>query len=376
MNARRINTIAKKEFIQIIRDYRSLALAIFIPVLLLILFGFALSMDVDNVPMIIWNQDNSQVSTDFILNFKNSRYFNIVGYSDNYGQLQNYIDRKQAIMAMVIPKDFSKYIQSANAAPVQLLVDGSDSNTATIAMGYVNSIVAKYNAAFISNTLSRLNIQNVYGIELRPRIWFNENLESRNYIIPGLIAVIMMIIAAQLTSITVAREWERGTMEQLISTPVRRNELIFGKLIPYFMIGFLDLLIAVAMGQFVFNVPLRGSLTLLLVLSSIFLIGALAQGIYFSIFAKNQRLAMQLGILTTFLPTFLLSGFVYPIYNMPKVIQLVTYLVPARYFISILKGIYLKGDGLAILWRQAFLLTLFAAAMVYFAYRQFQKKVT
>jgi ABC-2 type transport system permease protein len=185
-----------------------------------------------------------------------------------------------------------------------------------------------------------------------------------------------MMIAAQLASITIAREWERGTMEQLISTPVRRSELILGKFIPYFIIGFLDLLIAVGMGQFVFHVPLRGSLTLLLILSSIFLTGALAQGIYFSIVAKNQRLATQMAILTTFLPTFILSGFIFPIYNMPKVIQLITFVVPARYFIAILKGIYLKGEGLDILWLQTLLLLLFAFFMIALAYSKFEKKVT
>ncbi len=376
MNLKRVSAITKKEFIQIIRDYRSLGLAIFNPILLLCLFGFALSLDVNNVPLIIWNQDKSQISTDFILNFKNSRYFKIVGYFDNYTQLQNYIDRRKALMAMVIPKDFSKFIQLNQPAPVQLLVDGSDSNTATIAMGYVNAVVEKYNVQFINDAVSKLGIKNLSPIDLRPRVWFNEDLKSKNYIIPGLIAVIMMMIAAQLTSITVAREWERGTMEQLISTPIRRGELILGKFIPYFLIGFFDLLVAVAMAQFVFVVPLRGSLILLLILSSIFLAGALGQGMYFSVVAKNQRLATQLTLLTTFLPTFMLSGFVYPIYNMPKVIQVITYIFPARYFISILKGIYLKGEGLNILWLQVLFLLLFAVMMIVLAYRRFEKKVT
>jgi len=375
MNLKRVNAIARKEFIQIIRDYRSLGLAIFIPVLLLMLFGFALTLDVDNVPMIIWNQDKSQASTDFILNFKNSRYFKIVGYFDNYTELQNYIDRSKTMMAMVIPKDFSKFIRSNQPAPLQVLVDGSDSNTATIAMGYVNSVVSKYNVDLIEKSLSKIGVKDSAIIDLRPRVWFNEDLKSRNYIIPGLIAVIMMIIAAQLTSITVAREWEKGTMEQLISTPVRRGELILGKFIPYFIIGFFDLLVAVAMAQFVFNVPLKGDLILLLVLSSIFLAGALAQGLYFSIVAKNQRLATQLAILSTFLPTFLLSGFVYPIYNMPKIIQIITYALPARYFITILKGIYLKGEGLSFLWTQTTFLSLFAIFMIAQAYRRFKKKV-
>ena len=376
MNLKRVSAITKKEFIQIIRDYRSLGLAIFTPIALLMLFGFAVTLDVDNVPMVIWDQDKSQISKDFILNFKNSRYFKIVGYIDDYGQLQNDIDSRKALMGMVVSKDFSKYIQSSKPAAVQLLVDGSDSNTATIAMGYVNSVVAKYNSKFIDDSVSKLGIKSISPIDLRPRVWFNEDLKSRNYIIPGLIALIMMMIAAQLASITFAREWERGTMEQLISTPVRRGELILGKFIPYFIIGLFDLLVAVAMAEYVFNVPFRGSLFLLFILSCIFLTGALAQGFYFSITSKNQRLATQLAVLTTFLPTFILSGFIYPIYNMPKVIQLFTYLVPARYFIAILKGIYLKGEGLNILWLQSVFLSLFSIMMIFFAYRKFEKKVT
>jgi ABC-2 type transport system permease protein len=376
VNLKRVSAITRKEFIQIIRDYRSLALALINPVILLCIFGFALSLDVNNVPLAIWNQDKSQVSADFIQNFKNSRYFNIVGYFDNYNQLQNYIDRRKALMAMVIPKDFSKYIQSNQAAPVQLLVDGSDANTATIAMGYVNAVVAGYNVKFIADSLAKLGMKNISPIDLRPRVWFNEDLKSKNYIVPGLIALIMMMIAAQLASITVAREWERGTMEQLISTPIRRGELILGKFIPYFIIGFFDLLVAISMGQFVFHVPFRGNLVLLLILSSIFLTGALSQGIYFSIVAKNQRMATQLAVLTTFLPTFILSGFIFPIYNMPKVIQIITYVVPARYFIAILKGIYLKGEGLNLLWKQVLFLLIFAIFIIVSAYRRFQKKVT
>ena len=376
MNLKRVQAIARKEFIQIIRDYRSLALAIVVPILLLILFGFALSLDVNNVPLVIWDQDKSQTSLDFLLNFKNSRYFKIVGYFDDYTHLQNYILRSKALMAMVIPKDFSANLHAGEAASVQLLVDGSDSNTATLAIGYVTSVISSYNVKLLKKFFSGRAAGVFSPIELRPRVWFNADLKSKNYIIPGLIAVIMMIIVAQLASITVAREWERGTMEQLISTPVKKGELLLGKFMPYFVVGFIDLLIAVGMTRFVFFVPLRGNLILLFIFSSIFLAGALAQGLYFSVFAKNQRLAMQLAILTTFLPTFLLSGFVYPIYNMPRIIQIITYALPARYFIVIIKGLYLKGEGLRTLWPQVLFLILFAVVMNIFTYRKFEKKIT
>jgi ABC-2 type transport system permease protein len=209
MNLRRVKAISAKEFIQIMRDPRSLALAVVIPVVLLVLFGFALTLDVDNVPLAIWNQDGSKTSRDFILNFRNSRYFKIVGYYDNYRELQKMLDYSNVMMVMVIPKDFSRLLDSAQAAPVQLLVDGSDSNTATIAMGYVRSVVAGYNVNLITNTLQKMGLGNTTPLEFRPRIWFNPNLLSKYFIIPGLIAIIIMIISALLTSLTVSREWER-----------------------------------------------------------------------------------------------------------------------------------------------------------------------
>jgi len=357
------------------RDPRSLGLAIIIPIVLLVLFGFALTLDVDNVPLAIWNQDGSKTSRDFILNFNNSRYFKIIGYYDNYRDLQDLLDRSKAMMVMVIPKDFSRYLDSAQAAPLQLLVDGSDSNTATIAMGYVRSVVSGYNINLITKSLNKLGLNISTPAEFRPRIWFNPNLLSKYFIVPGLIAIIIMIIAALLTSLTVAREWERGTMEQLISTPVKPIELIFGKFIPYFVIGFFDLILAVVMSVFLFLVPFRGSLLLLIGASSIFLVAALMIGIMISIIAKSQLMASQIAILSTFIPTFLLSGFIYPIYNMPKPIQLFTYFIPARYFITIIRGIYLKGNGLDVLWGQILVLCVFACAVIIIAVKNFKKRI-
>lgn len=375
MKLRRVWAISKKEFIQIVRDFRSLAMAIAIPVLLLILFGTALTLDVDNVRLVIWDQDKSKESRDFILNFADSRYFKIVGYCDNYTQLQERIDKSEAMMAMTIPVDFSKLILANQPSPVQLIVDGSDSSTATIAIAYANSIASTYNARLMTQTLARSGITAPVLLDFEPRVWFNADLKSRNFIIPGLIAVIMSIIAALLTSLTITREWERGTMEQLISTPVKSSELILGKFLPYFAIGFLDLLITIAMAQFIYHIPLRGSMVLLIILSAVFIAGAMSLGIFISTVAKNQLMASQLAILTTFLPAFLLSGFAYAIYNMPKAIQVITYIVPARYFITILKGIYLKGIGIRELWLDALFLIIFTSVMVLLAKRKFKKKV-
>ncbi|MGB2705470.1 MAG: ABC transporter permease [Candidatus Omnitrophota bacterium] len=375
MNLNRTAAVAKKEFIQIMRDPRSLALAFAIPVLLIFLFGYGLTLDVDNVPLAIWNQDNSQTSRDFILNFNNSRYFNIVGYYDNYRDMEYLLDRDKILMFMVIPKDFSKNIQSKREAPLQIVLDGSDSNTARFAQGYAESVVLGYNNNFETKAITEASIMNPAPVDLRDRTWFNPNRESNYFIIPGNIAVIIMIISSLLTSLTVAKEWERGTMEQLISTPVRGPELIAGKLIPYFIIGLIDLAIAVSMGFFIFHVPLRGNVILLFVLSGIFLVGALSLGLFISIFAKNQRLASQIAIMATFLPTYLLSGFMFAIFNMPKIIQSFTFLIPARYYMVILRGIYLKGIGARALWPQIIFLSLFAIFMVIVANRAFKKKV-
>lgn len=375
MNLRRINSIARKEFLQIIRDPRSLILAIFIPFILILIFGYALNLDIENVATVVWDQDCSHMSREFLLNFKNSIYFNIIAYKDNYRDIRNMIDRGDAMLALVIPKDFSHYFDTGKPAPVQLIVDGSDSNTATIAAGYANSVVANYNANLLNRALSGKVRISPIAVNLKARPWFNPNFESRLFIIPGLIAVIMMIIASLLTSLTIAREWERGTMEQLIATPVRAFELVAGKFIPYYAIGIIDLIMGILIGKFLFDVPLRGSILLLFLLSSLFLTGALAQGIAISAIAKNQLLASQIAQLLTFMPALLLSGFMFEIFNMPQVIQAVTYLIPARYFIVILRGIYLKDVGLDILWPETIALCIFTFLAVTLAVRKFKKKI-
>ncbi len=375
MNPGRVKAVAKKEVIHIFRDPRSLGMAIAIPLLLLVLFGYALTLDVDDVPIVVWDQDRTQTSREYILDFANSPYFRIEGYADGYGDILVAIEKNRALMALVIPYNFSKELQASREVPVQLLVDGSDSNTAAIAMGYVSALTSRYNRQLKVDELMRAGLTETAPVEMRPRVWFNPDMKSRNYIIPGLIAVIMMVIASLLTSLTVAREWESGTMEQLISTPVKSSELISGKLIPYFLIGLFDVALAVGMGHFLFQVPLRGSVALLFILSGFFLVGALSLGMLISIVTKSQLLASQLAMVATFLPAFLLSGFMYDISNMPKFIQAVTYLVPARYFVTILKGIYMKGAGLEILGMQVLYLFLFAFFALNLANRKFRKKV-
>jgi ABC-2 type transport system permease protein len=372
----RVWAIARKEFTHIIRDPRSLGMAIAIPMLLLVLFGSALTLDVDNVPLAIWDQSQSPASRELVGRFAASRYFSIRAQMRNYPQIERAIDVRAALMALIIPTDFARRVASGREAPVQAIVDGSDSNTATVAIGYAETVVRGYSQAVALREMQRTAGRSVSGgIDFEPRVWFNADMQSKNYIIPGLIAVVMSVIAALLTSLTVAREWETGTMEQLISTPVKGSEIVLGKLLPYFGLGMLDVLLAVVMGEFLFHVPLRGSVALLFAMAAIFLAGALSLGMVISIVTRSQLLASQLAMVLTFLPSFLLSGFVYAIGNMPVPIQLATRLIPARYFVTLLKGIYLKGVGLEILAVEAGLLTLFGAVMVILAIAIFKKRL-
>lgn len=376
MNPARVRAVARKELLHILRDPRSLGMGIAIPMLMLLLFGYALSLDVDRVPALVWDQSRTAESRELVSRFAGSRYFAILGQMDSYGAIEQALDQGEALLALVIPTGFAADLAAGRPAAVQVLIDGSDANTAEITRGYAQAVIADYNRQVLLEWAHRRGAE-VAGaaVDLRTRAWYNPDLESRNYIIPGLIAVIMMVIAALLTSLTVAREWETGTMEQLLSTPLKGPELILGKLLPYFGIGLLDVLLAVLMGEFLFGVPLRGSVALLFALAALFLTGALALGMVISIVAKSQLVASQAAIILTFLPAFLLSGFMYDIANMPRMVRGITHLVPARYFVAILKGIYLKGVGLEVLALPAGLLAIFGAAMVLLARRKFRKKL-
>jgi ABC-2 type transport system permease protein len=376
MKAARIGAVTRKEFLHIVRDPRSLGMGIAIPMLLLVIYGYALTMDVDEVPLVVWDQSETPQSRELVSGFLGSRYFAGRGHVSSYPELERTIDSRQAMAALVIPADFARQIDAGRPVAVQMIVDGSDSNTATIAMGYAAVVAETYSQAVRMQQIRKILARPPDPpLELRPRVWFNEELESRNYIVPGLIAVLMMMIAALLTSLTVAREWERGTMEQLISTPVKGPELILGKLLPYLAIGLLDTVIAVVMGRFVFDVPLRGSVALLFAVATVFLAGGLSLGILVSIVTRNQLMASQLAALLTLLPSVLLSGFVFEILSMPEPIRLFTYVIPARYFLDVLRGIYLKGIGLEILAGEVLLLILFSGTMLLLATRRFRKKL-
>ena len=376
MSWRRTLAVARKEFLHVLRDPRSMGMAVAIPILMLTLYGYALTLDVDRVPTVVWDQSQTPTSRQFIARFDGSPYFSVTNYVTNYRDVEREIDTRRALVALVIGRDFAERLDAGRDAPVQMIVDGSDSNTATIALGYADVIAQLYSQERTVEQVQRAGLDPPkIPLELRPRVWFNAELQSRNYIVPGLIAVIMMVIAALLTSLCIAREWERGTMEQLISTPVKSAELVLGKLVPYFAIGMLDMLLAVLMGRYLFHVPLRGNVALLFGMASIYLAGVLGLGLLISILTRSQLLASQFAMVLTFLPAFLLSGFIFAIPNMPRVVQLITHVVPARYFVVILKGIYLKGVGLEVLGGQALLLVIFGAIAVLLAIARLKKKL-
>jgi len=376
MNFRRTSAMARKELLHIIRDPRSLMAALTQPVMVLLLFGYALSLDVDRIPTMIYDADHSAVSQNLVQEFRGSKYFQIVDAVDSYKPSERAMDQRRFLVGGAIPYDYSRNLLAGKEAPVQILLDGADSNTASIAMGYAQGLVQAY-AGHAREDAQSMRAGSVLKppVDASVRVWYNPDLLSRNFIVPGLIGVITMIIAALLTSLTIAREWENGTMEQLLSTPVRPIEMALGKLSAHFLLGLTDMLIALFVGVVIFGVPLKGSWVLLLFSACVFLYGALAWGLYISAMFRNQLAAYQMGTLTSFLPAFLLSGFIYPLSNMPWIIRVISFIIPARYFIDMTKGIFLKGTGLRLLWFDLLLLIVYAVGISFLAVRKLRQKI-
>ncbi len=370
MDFHRLFAVARKEALQLKRDSRSLILAFILPLFMVLFFGYAITWDVKDIRLAVWDQDQTMASRELREAFEASGYFSIEAWPDSYSEVEAGLTQSRVRGVLVIPPRYAEDLRAGRKAPVQLLLDGSDANTATIAQNYAGAIVARHSTQVL-----------LEGRELPPlaqaetRIWYNETLESRNMIVPGLVAVIMSIIAAMLTSLTIAREWERGTMEQLASTPVKGVEIVLGKLLPYLLIGFFDVIVVVGVGILVFGVPFRGDPLLLGVLSILFLIGALGVGIFISSVADSQIFAMQAALVATYLPSLLLSGFLFDIGGMPLVLRGVTFLVPARYFVVVTRGVLLKGVGVGVLWPQAVAMIVFAVVGLTLATRVFKKEI-
>jgi drug efflux transport system permease protein len=372
---RRVKAIAVKESLQIVRDPRSLMIALLIPLMQMFMLGYGINLDIKHIPLCTYDRENSQQSQGLLKRFASSQYFAVSKVDQSYAEVTHHLDDGSCTLAIVIPAGFSQSLNDAGTGTVQALVDGTDSNTANIAANYARAVISDFSASVQLQTIQRRGgtVQTLTPVDVQARVWFNEDLESRNYIIPGIVALVMAIVGAQLTSLTIAREWERGTMEQLVSTPVKPLELMLGKLLPYFLIGMVDAAICLALAVFWFDVPFRGTLATLFFTTSLFLVVVLCIGYYVSVTIRSQVGASQIALLLTMLPTVLLSGFAFPIDQMPGLVQGVTYLVSGRYYVTILKSLFLKGDGAIQLAVPILCLALYAVALVVLAARSFRK---
>jgi ABC-2 type transport system permease protein len=357
--------IVRKEFKQIRRDKRILGVLLFIPALMLLMFGYALNFDVKHTSIAVYDEDRTRVSREFARQFWNSEYFDFKGYLENKNQINQLLDGEKIRVILVIPSTFSADLARGREAKVQVLVDGTSSFSASTILGYVNNIVQQYSLKVIATGLLRAGGSTItIPIDFQPRVWYNPELRSARYLVPGLIAFILMVVAVVSTSLSVVRERELGTMEQLMVSPVKPVELILGKTIPYTLISLVAAASILVVGYFLFDVEVKGSFLLLFVVTLIFLIGSLGFGLVISTVAETQQVAFMIAALSTMLPTFILSGFVFPIRNMPGVIQAVTYLIPARYFLVALRSIVLKGVGVSAFWDQFLFLVAYAVLMV------------
>jgi ABC-2 type transport system permease protein len=376
MSLTRILAIARKEVVQIRRDTRSLMIVIVMPAILVILFGYGVNLDLKGLPVYVLDQEESQQSQDLLKLFQSNEYFHVARVVSSYAELTRALDDGRAKMGLVIPWDFSKRLRDGRPVEIQALVDASDDNTANVLMGYAQGVVQGYSTQVQIDWLRQrgLSMQSA-TMTVETRTWYNEDLESSAFIIPGVLALVMSVIGAFLTSLTIAREWERGTMEQLISTPVTAMEIMLGKLTPYFVLGMLDTVISALIAIYWFHVPFRGSWGTLMAASALFMIVVLSLGFLISVIAKNQFAACQIALLITFLPVFLLSGFLFSIEQMPIVLQGITHIFPARYYVSVLKMIFLKGTPASMLYAELIPLAIFTVVLAAVATRSFHKRL-
>jgi ABC-2 type transport system permease protein len=376
MSLTRLLAIARKEVVQILRDARSLTIVVLMPGVLVLLFGYGVNLDLKGLPVYVLDQDGSQLSQDLLKHFQASEYFHIARVVSDYPELTRAIDDGHAKMGIVIPWDYSQRLRDGRPVEIQAIVDGSDDNTANVLIGYSEAVVQGYSAQMQIDWLRKrgLSIQPA-AMSVETRTWYNEDLESSAFIIPGVLALVMSVIGAFLTSLTIAREWERGTMEQLISTPVTAMEIMLGKLAPYFVLGMFDTLISALIAIYWFQVPFRGSWVTLMIASAMFMVVVLSLGFFISVLAKNQFAASQIALLVTFLPAFLLSGFLFSIEQMPIALQWITRILPARYYVSVLKDIFLKGTPMPMLYVDLIPLVVFTLVLAIVATHSFHKRL-
>lgn len=357
--------IVRKEFRQIKRDKRILSVLLFIPALMLLMFGYALNFDVKHTSMAVYDEDRSSVSRGFIEQFFISEYFTKVQTLESKAEINNLLDGEQARVVLIIPSTFTKDIQRGGDASIQVIVDGANSNAAATVLGYINAIVQQYSVKVMTESFIRMGRQTItMPIDFQPRVWYNPELESAKFLVPGLIAFILMVTAVISTALAIVRERELGTMEQLMVSPIKPLELILGKTIPYIIISLFATVAILFLGYILFDVSIKGSIFLLSLVTFVFLVGSLGMGLLISTLVETQQLAFMIAVFVSMLPTFILSGFVFPIRNMPLIIQGITYILPARYFLVVLRAIILKGAGLSAFWDQALILAIYAVIMI------------
>ena len=374
---RSIIQFIKKEFLQFKRDPKMFALMLIAPVVQLTLLGYAANLDVKLVRTIVYDQDRSAASRDFIERFSSSGYFKIEQYVTSYDKITEVIDKGEAILALVIPNDFEKNIYSRRTATVQALLNGSDGNTAGIVAGYSQNIVSDYSQNIILNFLNRSGqkFSSVPVISPEIRVWYNPELKTRNFMVPGIVGLLLSIITLILTSLAVVKEKEIGTMEQLIVTPLKPYQIIIGKLVPFVLLSFVAVLIILAAMWLIFGIPVKGELWFLFLSSLFYILSTLGLGLFVSTISKTQQQAMMISIFAVMMPMIFLSGFAFPIENMPKSIQYISYIVPLRYFNEIIRGVILKGLGIADLWFNALLLLLMGIVILFFSSLRFKRRL-
>jgi ABC-2 type transport system permease protein len=362
--------MVRKEFIQVLRDKRLRFFIVVPPVVQLLVFGYVVTMDVNVVPTVLLDQDTSAASRELAHRFASSGYFIFTASARTEGDVRDVLDRGSATCAIHVARGFERDLKSGRSAAVQVVLDGTDSNTASVVMGYVGQIIERYSRDLPG---ARAVAERV-PVDLRVRAWYNPDLRSKNYNVPGVMATVITLICLMLTSMSVVREREMGTMEQLMVSPLRPVELMLGKTIPFAAISFIDMVLVTVVGVFWFRVPISGSLLVLLLGTSLYLLSVLGIGLFISTFARTQQQALMSTILF-YMPNILLSGFVFPIKNMPELFQFLTYVIPLRYFLVIIRGVFLKGTGMAILWQQMVALAVIGLVVITLSSLRFRKRL-
>ena len=361
----RIYSIVKKEFRQVSRDKRTLGILVAVPAFMIVMFGYALNFDVKHTTLALYDEERSDESRAFIREFLHSEYFDFKTILRDKGEIDPLLGRERCRIVVVIPKDFSHHLKSGEESPIQVIVDGANSNAATTAIGYVMAITEEYSTRIVLETLQRSGRGDMtMPIDYRPRVWYNPELRSAKFLVPGLVAFILMVTAVISTSLSVVRESEKNTIEQIIVSRARPIEFIIGKTLPFMVISFAATIIILVTSYILFDVEIKGSIPLLFAITLIFLAGCLGLGLLISTIAETQQVAFLLAVILTMLPTFLLSGFVFPIRNMPVVIQAITYFIPARYFLVVLRSIILKGVGIQAFYSDVLFLAAFAVLVL------------